>query len=166
MNQDTTGFYDVYGPLAYPWWKTPFFYTLISCALIMFLLIAAFIFYKFLYKKNVLTDLEQLVLYRTLLDKSQDSAIILYDYVIRVVKILFLHENEKSSFTTQELVFLVKNCHNEKILDNSSDQLISILTNAERVRFGKESIVWSIVYDDVDYVIAMAKKNQSITTKK
>lgn len=166
MNQDATGFYDVYGPLAYPWWKTPFFYILICLVLFIFLLSLAFIIFKCVYKKRVVTDLEQLILYRTLLDTSQNSAVMLYDYVVRVVKTLLLQGNEKNSFTVQELVILVKKCHNEKISDNSSDQLICILMNAERVRFGKENVAWSIVYDDVDYVIAMAKKFQSITTKK
>ena len=165
MNQDEAGFYDVYGPLVHPWWKTTFFYGIVFVLSLLILIGLGCVIYKLLHKKRVLTDLEQLILYRTLLDKNQDSVIMLYDYVVRVSRTVLPEIAEKNSVTVQELVVLIKSWHYKDLLDNSADQLISILMNAERVRFGKEDIAWDIVYDDIDYVIAMAKKIQSTTKK-
>lgn len=165
MYQDKNGFYDVYGPLVYPWWKTTVFQLIMFLMCIVFFLFIGFFLYKRLYKKRSLTDLEQLILHRTLLERKQNSAVILYDSAFRVLKSFFPELSQKSSLTGQELVILIKNWQHKDLLDNSTDQLVSLVMRVERVRFGGEDVGWDVVYDDTDYVIAMAKKIQSISKK-
>jgi hypothetical protein len=165
MYQDETGFYDVYGPLVSPWWKTTLFQGGVCLLSLVLLGVLGFFFYKRLNKKRAITDLEQLILHRALLDKTENSTIIVYDYVIRVLKTFFPELPQKSSLTAQELVILVKNWHYKDLLDNSVDQLVSIITRADHVRFGKEDLVWDVIYDDIDFIIAVAKKIQSMSKK-
>jgi hypothetical protein len=165
MYQDKNGFYDVYGPLVYPWWKTTVAQLIMVFMCIALLVFVGFFLYKRLYKKRSVNDLEQLILHRTLLEKKQNSAVILYDCASRVLKTFFPEVSQKSSLTAQELVILIKNWQHKDLLDNSTDQLVSLVVRAERVRFGGEDVAWDVVYDDTDYVIAMAKKIQSISKK-